>query len=173
MPALTLETIYAEHFEMVWRAVRRFGVPDRSLDDAVQDVFLVVHRRLDDFEGRSSLRTWLYGIARRVAHDHRRRASRKERDGELPESVADASPSPRETAEVAEAVAVLHEILAQLSDDQRDVFVLAELEQMTAPQIAEALDANVNTVYSRLRLARAAFNAAVARHTTRDDRSRP
>lgn len=170
VPALSFDAIYEEHFDFVWRTVRRLGVADRNVDDAVQDVFVVVHRRMSDFEGRSTVKTWLFGIARRVARDHRRRAQRKEQDAELPATVADAdAPSPRDNAETAEAVQVLHQLLESLPDEQREVFVLAELEQMTAPEIAEAIDAKVNTVYSRLRLARAAFNKAVARHTARTE----
>jgi len=164
VPALSFDAIYSDNFDFVWRTVRRLGVADRNVDDAVQDVFIVVHRRRSEFEGRSTVKTWLFGIARRVAHDHRRRAMRKENDRELPEAIADAhAPSPRDAAETAQAVRALHALLEALPDDQREVFILAELEQMTAPEIAEAIDAKVNTVYSRLRLGRAAFNKAVAR----------
>lgn len=169
----TLETleftaVYDEHFAFVWRSLRRLGVPPRALDDAAQDVFIVVHRRLAEFEGRSSVKSWLFGIARRVAHDHRRRIGRKERTEELPETVEDVrSGNPAVDAERAEALRALHEILAAMDEDKREVFVLAELEQMTVPEIAEAISANVNTVYSRLRAARQVFEAAVARRLAR------
>jgi len=162
--AMDFTTVYDEHFAFVWRSLRRLGVPDRLLDDAAQDVFIVVHRRLDGFEGRSSIKSWLFGIARRVAHDHRRRVGRKERTEELRETTADPrGATPAHDAERAEAVRVLHEILAGLDDDKREVFVLAELEQMTVPEIAEAIGINLNTAYSRLRAARLAFDAAVQR----------
>ena len=86
---LDFTAVYEEHFAFVWRSMRRLGVPDRLLDDAAQDVFIVVHRRLGEFEGRSTLKSWLFAIARRVAHDHRRRVGRKERTEELPEAVVD------------------------------------------------------------------------------------
>jgi RNA polymerase sigma-70 factor (ECF subfamily) len=173
VPALAFEAVYDEHFDFVWRTARRLGVPERSVDDAVQDVFVVVYRRLGEFEGRSTVKTWLFGIARRVAHDHRRRAQRKEADRELPAEVADrGAPSPRDAAEAAEAARVLHAILDTMSDEQREVFVLAELEQMSAPEIAEAVGAKLNTVYSRLRLARAAFDKAIARRRAREEESR-
>jgi len=169
----TFDQVYRQHFDFVWRVVRRLGVAERAIEDAVQDVFIVVHRRLPEFEGRSSIKTWLYAIARRVAHDHRRRAGRKERADEPSAGLADErGRSPREGAAVAEAGRVLHALLAGLPPAQRDVFVLAELEQMTAPEIAAAVGANVNTVYSRLRLARAAFNQAVARHRARGEGGR-
>jgi RNA polymerase sigma-70 factor (ECF subfamily) len=163
--------LYGRHFDFVWRTVRRLGVPERSLDDAVQDVFIVVHRRLPDFEGRSSIKSWVFAIARRVARDHRRRIGRKERGHSLPEGLADGrADSPMESAAKAEAIEVLHQFLASLDDDKREAFVLAELEQMTVPEIAEAVSANVNTVYSRLRVARGAFEQAVARHRARERR---
>jgi RNA polymerase sigma-70 factor, ECF subfamily len=169
------EALYQDHFDFVWRSARRLGVAERSLDDAVQDVFIVVHRRLGEFEGRSSVRSWIYGIARRVAHDHRRRARRKERGEALPEGgLADPrAPSPVEAAARAQAVALLYQLLDALDDDKREVFVLAELEQMTVPEIADSIGANVNTVYSRLRAARIAFDQAVARHHARERSSLP
>ncbi len=162
--AMDFTSVYDEHFAFVWRSLRRLGVPDRALDDAAQDVFIVVHRRLAEFEGRSSIKSWLFGIARRVAHDHRRRIGRKERTEELRETTADPrGVTPAHDAERAQAVRVLHEILAGLDDDKREVFVLAELEQMTVPEIADAIGVNLNTVYSRLRAVRQAFDAAVQR----------
>jgi RNA polymerase sigma-70 factor, ECF subfamily len=162
-------SLYEEFFEFVWRSVRRLGVPERALDDAVQDVFIVVHRRLDEFEGRSSVKSWLFGIARRVAHDHRRRASRKDRGESLPEAIADPyAPSPLESASRAQAVALLYRLLDALDDDKREVFILAELEQMTVPEIAEATSVNLNTAYSRLRAARRAFEQAIHRHQARE-----
>ena len=167
--SLEFRQVYEEHFAFVWRSARRLGVHERALDDAVQDVFIVVHRRLPEFEGRSTLKSWLFGIARRVAHDHRRRAGRKERGESLPDGLADPrSSSPARELEREQAVRTLHAILESLDDDKREVFILAELEQMTVPEIAAAIDANLNTVYSRLRAARQAFDAAVARHQARE-----
>jgi RNA polymerase sigma-70 factor (ECF subfamily) len=165
----SFEAVYDEHFAFVWRTVRRLGVAERSIDDAAQDVFIVVHRRLGEFEGRSSIKSWLFGIARRVAKDHRRRSQRKDRGEALPETLADAAAlSPREAASRAEALRVLYDILDNLDDDKREVFVLAELEQMTVPEIADAIAVNLNTVYSRLRAARRAFEDATARHRARE-----
>jgi RNA polymerase sigma-70 factor (ECF subfamily) len=169
---LDFREVYEGHFDFVWRTVRRLGVHERWLDDAVQDVFIVVHRRLGEFEGRSTLKSWLFGIARRVAHDHRRRAGRKERGDSLPDGLIDPqAASPADDLQRARALQVLHEILETLDDDKREVFILAELEQMTVPEIAAATDANLNTVYSRLRAARQAFDAAVSRHQARARRS--
>lgn len=161
--------IYDQYFEFVYRGARRLGVHSRSLDDATQDVFLVVHRRLADFEGRSSVKTWLYGITRRVAKDYRRRAGRKEKgmvsaDGPISHQLVADQNAPDENAARREAAQTLERILAGLDESRREVFVLAEMEQMTAPEIAEALSLNLNTTYSRLRTARAEFEKAVSRH---------
>lgn len=157
------ERIYETHVDFIWRAVRALGVPERNVDDAVQDVFIVAHRQLGSFEGRSALRSWLFGIARRVAADHRRWARRKDRGEELRESELQAvSPPQLDAVASAEALAMLQAILDAIDEDKRETFVLIEIERMTAPEVAEVLGINVNTVYSRLRAARIAFNAAVA-----------
>ncbi len=168
---LDFTRLYESYFDFVWRSVRRLGVRDAQLDDAVQDVFVVVHRQLADFEGRSSVRSWIFGIARRVAADYRRRRSRKDR-GKVPaDGLVDASePGPAEHAQRSEAAELLYQMLDGLDEPKREVFVLAELEEMTVPEIAEAIDANVNTVYSRLRAARQAFERQVARHLAAERR---
>jgi RNA polymerase sigma-70 factor (ECF subfamily) len=162
------EHVYASTFAFAWRLLRRLGVPEASLDDAAQEVFVIVHRRLSGFEGRSSLRTWVAGIAVRVASDMRR-ATRRRGDtvplsDEIADAMADAQPGPVERATSAQAFALMQKLLATLSEEQRDVFVLAELEQLTATEISAIVGAGVNTVYSRLRLARAAFEEALGKH---------
>lgn len=171
--AIEFDEIYDRHFDFVWRNVRRLGVPEAQLDDAVQEVFLVVHRRLSEFEGRSSLRTWLFGILARVASDHRRALRRKNPHafgGAIDaHTIADErAEGPHDRMVRSEGVRLLHRVLDQLDDDKRAVFVLAELEQMSAPEIAEAVGANLNTVYARLRAARRDFEQAVARERARD-----
>jgi RNA polymerase sigma-70 factor (ECF subfamily) len=159
--------VFRQHFDFVWRALRSFGVRDIAVDDAVQDVFLCVHRRLPEFEGRSSLKTWIYSIAYRTAQNHRRGA-RRHATVSL-ETVAietqPASPeqSPGERVQTAEAGQFVLAFLDQLPAEQRDVFVLCVLEELTAPDAAEVLQVKLNTVYSRLRLARAEFRQALAR----------
>ncbi len=154
--------VYNDYFDFVWRSLRRLGVPEANVDDALQDVFVVVHRRLGEFAGRSSLKTWLFGIAVRVTSDHRRRARRKGGHEPLDEAVVDPAPGPQEQAANAELLGLLDRALDALDDERRAVFVLAELEQMSAPEIAEALGVKLNTVYSRLRLARQDFERALA-----------
>jgi RNA polymerase sigma-70 factor (ECF subfamily) len=174
---LEFGAVYDACFAFVWRSVRRLGVADAAVDDVVQEIFLVVHRRLSDFEARSSLKTWIFGIALRVVRDHRRTQKRKRldaaarADGTDLDGIADTKEaSPHEAAARSQALRLLHDLLEELEDDKREVFVLAELEQMSAPQIADAIGQNVNTVYSRLRAARIAFEQGVLRMRAREAR---
>jgi RNA polymerase sigma-70 factor (ECF subfamily) len=157
--------LYDSEFAYVWRSLRRLGVSDAQLDDATQDVFLVVYRRLSDFEARSSVRTWIFGIVLRVASTYRRTAARRHTEP-LDDGAAD-TVSADDIVDRAQAAKLLRRLLDMLDDDRRAVFVLAELEQMTAPEIAATLGVNLNTVYSRLRSARRDVNAALARLRTR------
>jgi RNA polymerase sigma-70 factor, ECF subfamily len=157
-PGLSFERLYADHFRGTWRMLKRLGVHELHLDDAAQEVFLTAWRRLSEFEGRSSERTWLYGIAIRVASDWRRR---KQKANELPASTGVARGDPEGAAQHKEAVEQLHALLSQMDDEKREAFVLVELEQLSAPEISEALGLNLNTVYTRIRAARLQFNALV------------
>ncbi len=159
--------VYELHFDFVWRSARRLGVPEHNLDDVVQDVFVTVYRRLGEFEGRSQLKTWIFGVLRHTVRDLRRSARRKPTEA-LAEEPSDARTSPHERAVHEESARLLSRLLETLDEDQREVFVLSELEQMSAPEIASALDVNVNTVYSRLRTARQEFEAALKRAQSRD-----
>lgn len=161
-----LAAIYREHLDFVWRSLRRLGAPEHALEDAVQDVFVVAARRLDDFEGRSSVRTWLFGIAMRVVRTQRRTLWRHKRKVEALAASRDpdAAPSEGPPQERREAQVLLQQLLDELDEDKRAVYVLAELEGMTANEIAAGLGANVNTVYTRLRAARRQLREAAARH---------
>jgi len=159
-PGLTIADLYRDNFQYVWRCLRRLGVHQSSVDDAAQDVFLVAPRKLDSFEGRSSHKVWLFAIALRVAKEHRRRDTRLELD---PDALGVAT-HPDTTLDLRQRANLLDRILDCLNDEQREVFVMAEIEQWSAPEIAAALSLKLNTVYSRLRLARAQFERALARH---------
>jgi RNA polymerase sigma-70 factor, ECF subfamily len=159
--------IYDQHVAFVWRSLRRLGVPPSAVDDAVQEVFLVVHCRIGDFEHRSSLKTWIFGIALHVARAQRRRTQRRQTE-QLPDDVPDSKPGPHESTAQAQAVEILYGLLDELEDEKRAVFVLVELEQMKVSEAARALGVNQNTLYSRLRAAREQFEAALSRHRSRD-----
>jgi RNA polymerase sigma-70 factor, ECF subfamily len=167
------DDVYAMHVAFVWRVLRTFGVAEAQVEDAVQDVFVVVHRRLREWQGKAAITTWLFAIARRVASGHRRRASKRvEARAEAQADVrsvridelVDPHPGagdPFAEASRAQAAATVLAILEQLDEDKRIVFALVELEQIPVPEVARMLDLKLNTAYSRLRLARQAFEVAV------------
>ncbi len=155
-----LAALYREHHEYVARVLRHLGLEAALVDDALQEVFLVVHRRLAEFDADRSLRNWLYGIARRVASDYRRGTRKGHRPLVL---VADPSATlSHDDGTRMESARLVEQFLATLDDDKRRVFLLAEVEGMTAPEIAAIDGLNVNTVYARLRAARIAFERAIA-----------
>lgn len=156
--------VFERHHDFVWRSLGYLGVAKHAVDDATQDVFIVVHRRLVDFDPATPMRSWLFGIARRIADKYRVRAARS---GALRLLPAPVGPDPDHALERREAAALIEGFLADLPLEQREVFVLAELEGLTAPEIAAAIDAKLNTVYSRMRLARRAFDRVLARHHAR------
>jgi RNA polymerase sigma-70 factor, ECF subfamily len=152
---MNFRAVYDEHVGFVFRTLDRFGVPERMVPDAVQEVFTVAFRAQDRFEGRSSMRTWLFGIARRVASDMRRSAAA--RHEVLDEAATDVPDSKRDLhvwAERSEELARAEELLRSLPEEQRITFALFEIEEWTGAEIAEAYDVSVATVHSRLRLAR-------------------
>jgi RNA polymerase sigma-70 factor (ECF subfamily) len=161
---------YDEHVRFVWRSLLRLGVPEKDVPDVAQDVFVVAYRRLPEFEGRSKATTWLFAICLRVASDRRKAAHRSR---EVPASAEhEASGEAADEAGAAErrqAARIIERILARMPEEQRIVFFLFELEELTAEEIADALEIPVGTVRSRLRLARAAFRGAVARIRAREE----
>ena len=161
-PPLSVAEVFRELAPFVWRALRRLGVAERDIEDAVQEVFMVVHRKLAEFEGRSTVRTWVYGIAVRVASDYRKRGHvRREIVTEaMPETVS--ADDPHADATRREARAKLDRILDSLDEDKRAVFVLYEIEQVTMAEVAEAVGVPLQTAYSRLHAARKLVQEAIA-----------
>jgi len=153
--------LYETHFDFLWLSLRRLGVLEADLDDALQETFLVVHRRLHTFEGRSALKSWLFGIALRVARDFRRRVQRKGNLAELPEHLTASNSDPQRAAEARQSLQLLYEYLNFLDDEKREVLVMVDLQELRVTEVAEVLGVNVNTVYTRLRAAREQFEAAV------------
>ena len=158
---MTFEETYRAHFAFVWRSLRRLGIAEDDAADAAQDVFIVVHRKLAEFAGRSKITTWLYGICFRVASERRRAVPRPQLGEHEAAAFIGRQADPGTIAEHHQGLALLERILDRLPDEQRAVFCLFELEGMTGEEIAEAIEIPLGTAYSRLRLARAAFGAAV------------
>lgn len=160
---LEFEELYRAHHDFVWRTLRRMGVGERDAMDAGQKVFLIAHRRLAMFDGRSTVKTWLCGIALRVASDYRRSAVVR-REVLVADTPTDASreADQLQRLEGRERLAILDEILSEMPIEQRAVFVLFELEELSGEEIAALLAVPEGTVRSRLRLARRAFSKSVA-----------
>lgn len=160
-----LTAVYRAHADYVWRVLRHCGVPEPDLDDAVQETFLVVFRRLPEFQARASLRTWIYAVTVRVAstrrRSQRREAARRDQAGHHMHGAGAADPEA--ALSKAEAADLVDRLLDGLDAPQRTVFVLAELEGVKVPEISRILGVNPRTVHSRLRLARARFGSALER----------
>jgi RNA polymerase sigma-70 factor (ECF subfamily) len=171
--------VYEENLRFVWRAARRLGIDPADTDDIVQEVFVVAHRKLSEFEGRAQVKTWLYRILVGVVRHYFRGQRRKpgHRPAPLPEDVETLrdhrSNGPAEAVERADAVRILDGLLARLDSEKREVFVLAEVEQLSSVEIAEVLGVNLNTIYSRLRAARQEFERALLRFRTQEFGGKP
>jgi len=159
----TLEDLYRDHVEFTWRTARYLGIPAADAQDVVHEVFIIVQRRLADFDARRSARAWIAGITRRVVMHHKRTHARTERRVARADHPADSTPSPDDAVAHREAEAFLSEFLESLPESKREAFVLGELEQLTAAEIGEIVGENTNTVASRLRSARKAFQSSVDR----------
>lgn len=161
-PREGFDEVYRRQLGFVWRMLRYHGVPPSAIEDAVQDVFMIVHRRWDDWDRGSSERSWLFGVVRRVAASYHRGEFRHARRKQV-------APPPREARAIDEQVAdrealgALERALAELDEPLRTVFVLAQIEGLSAPEIAELVGSKLNTVYWRLRVARAQVAEAMAR----------
>jgi RNA polymerase sigma-70 factor (ECF subfamily) len=169
--------VFDAHFDFVWRSLRRLGVREADVDDALQEVFVVVHRKAHEFEGRSKITTWLYGICFRVASDYQRKAyvRREEPTDELSDDLfeTNASNVAEVTVQSAQARVLLEEVLSTLDVEKRAVFVLYEIEELAVEEIAARVGIPAGTVYSRLKVARELFDKAVQRvkiRLTRDER---
>lgn len=151
--------VYEQHYDFVWRSLRRLGVRDADVPDALQETFLVVLRRLDEFEGRARLTTWLFRICMRVARDRQRLAHNRREllDERVVDGCLDEESDVGQQVERREDVEMLELALDRMDLDQRAVFTLFELEEMSGEEIAETLQIPLGTVYSRLRLGREAF----------------
>jgi RNA polymerase sigma-70 factor (ECF subfamily) len=170
--AADMASVYRAHFQFVWRCLRSLGVRDDVLEDALQDVFIVVQNKLHDFDGKANLSTWLYSIALRVARRYRARVAKdaqkfagsaEESSGEELGNLPSPSGDLEHDLEASERLRLARRALEMLDDEKREAFVFACVEQMSAPEIAQITGLPLNTVYSRIRAARLAFATQVAR----------
>jgi len=155
-----MRTIFDEHARYVIRTLRHLGVGESDVDDVAQEVFVTVHRKLAEFEGRSKLRTWLYAICLRVASDHRRRAYvvRERATDNPPVDTGERTGDEPDTS--LESRTFVQQLLAELDDDKRTVLVLYEIEGLNMREIAEVVGCPLQTAYSRLHAARELLQAA-------------
>src|SRR5262249_42577056 len=152
----TVADIFRDHGRFVFRLIRRLGVPDADVDDVFQEVFVVVHRKLPEFEPHGSLRSWVYGICvRRVSNYRRRHRGRHELPPEATiEHTATEETTAPEVLDERKARALLESILRGLPEQKREVFVLYVIEELTMQEVADALGCPLKTAYSRLYAAR-------------------
>ena len=167
----SFQVVYEEQFDFVWTSVHRLGVDAGAADDVVQEVFIVIHSRLHTLQHPEALRSWVYGVVRRtVSTYHRARRARANisatADGLEFESP---KPTPFDIAQTNSDMELVARLLAELDEPRRELLALVDLHEMTVPEAAEALDMPLNTAYSRLRKARIAFEAALARHDARGE----
>ncbi len=169
---LTVAEVHARHGEFVWKVLYRMGVRAPHLEDVYQEVFLVVHRRLDSYAGQCALTTWLFEVCFRVAAGYRRRAHfRREQlvaDAALVSHAPATTSTPEREVQKRQAADRLQGLLGTLNLEQRAVFTMFELEGLSCDQIGEHVGVPVGTVYSRLHRARKAFTRALERQRARD-----
>jgi RNA polymerase sigma-70 factor (ECF subfamily) len=160
LPASALPSfreLYATHFAFTWRSLRYLGVESQQLDDAVQEVWVAAHRRLADFQGRSDIKTWLFGIALNVQRNLYRAERRHASRVPLSEQLRSSSPDPLLEREGREAWTLVMQFLQTLDDERRAVFVSSLLEGLLPGETAEVCGLDVPTVYLRVRSLRRAF----------------
>jgi RNA polymerase sigma-70 factor (ECF subfamily) len=159
--------LYSTYFRFVWCTARYLRVDASDLDDVVQDIFITICERLYTLERLESLRSWIYGIVRRVVsiyhRDRRAALSGTEAASQVTEMMSLQVTTPLQLLEEAEQTNQLWGLLDKLDASRREAFVLAELEGLTAPEIAAATNVPLNTVYSRLRVARQELEEALQR----------
>lgn len=158
------EAVFRAHAPYVWRVLRRLGVRPADVEDVCQEVFLVVHRRFDTYHGGSAMRTWIYGIATRVASEYRRRPYHRNEAAageDLPQIAVDAEHEER--LDRRRALDLLDVALEKLDEDKRAVFVLFEIEEMPMNDVAAAVGCPAQTAYARLYAARRIIQTEMAR----------
>jgi RNA polymerase sigma-70 factor, ECF subfamily len=155
---------YQAHVRYVWKSLRRLGVAERDCEDLAQEIFVAVHRRWGERDESRSLKPWLFGFTFRIAIGHKRRSATRCEVPTDDEQLGDVRDSSRDVAKAMsarDAYLLVHAALEQLPMEQRAIVILHELDEVGAPEIARTLEVPLNTVYSRLRLGRERFRAAL------------
>ncbi|HTQ44399.1 MAG TPA: RNA polymerase sigma factor [Polyangiaceae bacterium] len=160
---LDLRAVFDEHFDYVWSALHRLGIHDRDLEDVAHDVFLKVHAKLAEFDASRPMRPWLFGFAFRVARDHQRLARHQREIVGLPLDPVDPARRADQQMEADDERRLVETALQSVELERRAVLLMHDVDDVSIPEIARVLEINVNTAYSRLRLAREELAAAVTR----------
>jgi RNA polymerase sigma-70 factor (ECF subfamily) len=172
----SFKSIYAQYFDFVWSSARRLGVGPAAMDDIVQETFMVIHRKIHTLQQPESLRSWIYSIVRRTVSGHYRSQRSFDASEAALAYIAGVQMrtqlTPLDLAEQNEEAKLLWDLLDEIEPLKREVLVLVEIEGMTAPEVAAALEIPLNTAYSRLRAGRLAFDAALERRTARPEGGR-
>lgn len=153
-PRPSLRQVFDEHAPYIWRTLRHLGIPEADAADLCQEVFVTVHRKLSSFEGRSSLRTWLYGICVRVASEHRRRPHVRNETAMADPAPDSGQRSGQEPDAALEQRRTVQRLLGVLDEDKRTVIVLYEIEGFSMKEVAEIVRCPLQTAYSRLHAGR-------------------
>ena len=148
--------LYRSYFGFTWRVVGQLGVPSHAIDDVLQEVWLVVHRRLPSFEGRSAVKSWLFGVSINVARNQRR--SDRRRQKHLVEPLGEiTSLDPERIHEGREAWQRVERFMGSLDERRRTIFTHQLIENRSAPETAEAVGVDVLTIYRQVRFLRSSF----------------
>jgi RNA polymerase sigma-70 factor (ECF subfamily) len=162
---LAFEEVYRQHFDFACRSLCLLGVAPDALEDAAQDVFGIASRRLGEFAGKSSIKTWVFAIVQRVAANHRRSQRRKRSPLEpLPEATIDEAPSPEENAEAAQSAALIQAFAESLDEGRRALLVLGLIEGVPMRELAASQGVPLHTAYSRIRALRSSLEAFLRKH---------
>jgi RNA polymerase sigma-70 factor, ECF subfamily len=156
---LSFERLYELHFSFTWRVLEHLGVPRHGIDDAVQEVWIAVHRRLPSFEGRSQIETWLFGIALNVARNVRRAEARRPFMVDSALELAASTPDPEALRARSEVYHQVQRFLDTLDEQQRAIFVCNLIEHLSAAETAQATGVEVNVVYQSVRNLRRWFKS--------------
>jgi RNA polymerase sigma-70 factor, ECF subfamily len=162
-PELDFAAIFEAEFDYVWNTLKRLGIRDADVEDQVHELFLRVHQQLARYDRARPLRPWLFAFAVRIAAEYRRLARNRREISGLPPELEAPEPGADDQLARAQVQAWVLQALETLSAEKRAVFVAVDIDGHSGPEVAAALEVPLNTVYSRLRLAREDFAAAMRR----------